>query len=80
MKANIVGYDWETSWIYEDLNDPTSKQILRDLQKKLKPDLPVGELLVVDREDNSCACEMFEVIAVFKRSGLIKLEYRGGAS
>jgi len=80
LKANILGYDWETSWIKEDINNPKSKQILRDLQKKLNPDLKKGEIIAIDREDHSCAVELFEVLAVFKKSGIVKLAYSGGAS
>lgn len=80
MRANVVGCDWETSWWNEHPDDFTTKQILRDLANVLHSNLAIGEILVVDREDRTFACEMFEVMAVFKKSKLVKLEYRGGAS
>jgi len=80
MKANIVGYDWETSYLAEDPEYPRTIQVLNDLDKKLNPNLKIGEIIDIDVADRSFACELFEVMAVFKRSGIVKLEYRGGAS
>lgn len=80
MKANIVGYDWESSYLYEDLKDSRTIQVLNDLDKELHEDLKVGEIIDIDVADRTFACEIFEVMAVFKRSGIVKLEYRGGAS
>lgn len=80
MKANVVGYDWETSYLAEEPNSIRTKQILSDLKKELDKNYPVGEVIVIDVADHSIAVEMFEVMAIFKRSGIVKLEYRGGAS
>lgn len=80
LRANIVGSDWETSWWNENPDDSTTKQIIRDLNTELHPDLAIGEILAIDREDRTLACETFEVISIFRMSGIVKLEYRGGAS
>lgn len=81
MKANIIGYDWETSYLAEDPNCTRTKQVLSDLEKYLNTKrLIVGDVLVIDVADHSFACEMFEITGVFHRSGIVKLEYRGGAS
>lgn len=81
MKANIVGYDWKTSYLAEDPNGARTKQVLSDLERHLDLNkIKVGEIIVIDVADHSIAVETFEVMAIFKRSGIVKLEYRGGAS
>ena len=81
MRANIVGYDWETCYLNEfDSCVDRKNQILEDLGKEIQKAISVGETLIIDVADHSFACEMFEVMAIFPRSGIVKLEYRGGAS
>lgn len=81
MKANIVGYDWETSYLAEDPNGARTKQVLADLERHISlKKIRVGEIIIINVADHSIAVETFEVMVIFKRSGIVKLEYRGGAS
>lgn len=81
MKANIIGEDWEGCYLNEfESSAGRRKQVLEDLDKELENPHVVGEIISIDCTDHSTACEQFEVIAIFPKSKIVKLEYIGGAS
>ncbi len=79
--ANIIGDEWDRCYLHE--TPERKRQILKDLQIEVDqkgPSLVSGYIIDIDVKDHSMAVELFEVISVFKRSKIVKVEYAGGAS